>query len=436
MIPGRVGVKFMLRRVLFVDDDLIMLQAIEKRFAAYSGLFSMLMANDGFDAIKKLKEHAVSLIVLDLKMPRMDGMSFLNHTRENYPDIPVIIVSGYRTSEMYKLAKAQGVIAYISKPFQVDDLGKVITSTLQKEAEGGTMHKVSPPVFMQLMEMEGKTCTIRALDSASNQGGVLYFKDGSLLDARAGTKHGIDAAYRIFSWENITIFIQNDCSDRENVINSNLQPIIMQAVSMKDEAEGTTDAEFEDEIEDELPISSLSSDMLSEENSEELDEETASLDEGLPDDFFSGSSEFIESDIDESAKDLEMAQSESKQQELGVEEDAPVIIEPVTPSVSPKSQNDSSPVKRTRLQTVELLVERVLGKNSGVTDIDEDASWSNKVSLLEELGGMVGLGKLKVSYLCDNQRNGLVLFPGSSVIVLHVEQRCSRDELIHALSNI
>ena len=108
----------MVRNVLFVDDDQIMLLAIEKRFAAFSDYFSIIKAGDGFEAVQKLKDTSISLIVLDLKMPRMDGMSLLSHAREKYPDIPVIIVSGYRTAEMYKLAKAKGVIAYISKPFQ------------------------------------------------------------------------------------------------------------------------------------------------------------------------------------------------------------------------------------------------------------------------------------------------------------------------------
>lgn len=205
----------MVRKVLFVDDDQIMLLAIEKRFTAHSDYFSMIMAKDGFDAVQKLKEHTVSLIVLDLKMPRMDGMSLLTHTREKYPDIPVIIVSGYRTAEMYKLAKAKGVIAYISKPFQVDDLGKIILSTLQKEAAGGIMHNVSPTVFLQLMEMEAKTCTIRILDKKSGKGGILYFTDGKLLDVRVGEETGIDAAYQVFSWDEVTLFIENDCISKK-----------------------------------------------------------------------------------------------------------------------------------------------------------------------------------------------------------------------------
>jgi CheY-like chemotaxis protein len=239
----------MIRKVLFVDDDQIMLLALEKRLAKYNDTFSIILADDGFDAVRKLKENPVSLVVLDLKMPRMDGVSLLAHISDKYPDIPVIIISGYRTEEMYRLAKEKEVVAYISKPFQVDDLAKIILSTLRKEAEGGTLHNVSPVVFLQLMEMESRTCTIRIIDRTTEKGGVLFFQEGNLFDARVDQIKGINAAYIIFTWEDVTLFIKNECTVKTNVINSGLQPIIMKACGMKDE-EVTDIPEIEDLIED------------------------------------------------------------------------------------------------------------------------------------------------------------------------------------------
>ncbi|MDR3630601.1 MAG: response regulator [Desulfocapsaceae bacterium] len=225
----------MLRNVLFVDDDQIMLLALQKRLAKYNDTFSIILAEDGFDAVRKLKENPVSLVVLDLKMPRMDGVSLLSHLSGNYPDIPVIVISGYRTDEMRRLASEKEVLAYISKPFQLDDLAKVVLGALRREAEGGTLHNVSPVVFLQLMEMESRTCTIRVIDGGTGKGGVLFFKEGGLYDARVDQIKGIDAAYIIFTWENVTLFIHNECQVNVNVINSTLQPIIMKAVEMKDE---------------------------------------------------------------------------------------------------------------------------------------------------------------------------------------------------------
>ena len=227
----------MLRKVLFVDDDQMMLLALHKRLEKYNDTFSMIFAEDGIEAISKLQENPVSLVVLDLKMPRMDGVGLLTHISGNYPDIPVVIISGYRPEEMYRLAGNKEVVAYISKPFQIDDLAKVILSTLRTEAEGGTLHNVSPVVFLQLMEMESRTCTIRLIDRVTERGGVLFFREGRLYDARVDDVKGIRAAYIIFTWEDVTLFIRNECSVQTNRINSSLQPIIMKAVGMKDELE-------------------------------------------------------------------------------------------------------------------------------------------------------------------------------------------------------
>lgn len=225
----------MIRTVLFVDLDQIMLLALQNRLEKYDDSLAMILAEDGFEAAHKLAGISVSLVVLDLKIPRMDGVSLLTHISAKYPDIPIIVLSAQRTEELDRMAQKKDVVACISKPFQPDDLVKVILSTLRKEAEGGTLHQVSPVVFLQLMEMESRTCTIRLVDRATEKRGVLFFKEGQLYDARVDQTKGINAAYIIFTWEEVTLFIQNDCLVDGNVINSSLQPIIMNAVGMKDE---------------------------------------------------------------------------------------------------------------------------------------------------------------------------------------------------------
>jgi len=227
----------MARKILFVDDDPILRIAIGKSLAAFKDTYTIIMANDGFEAVKKMEEIAFSLVIVDLVMPRMDGMSLIQHIRGKYPDIPVIIVSGTVVAEMENITKTPGVVDYFRKPFQVDDLQAAIMKTLQKEADGGIMNDVSPTVFLQLMEMDAKTCTIRIINKVSEEGGVLYFIDGQLLDARIGVLHGIEAAYKVFSWDVVTIIIGNECRPREDKIHSDLQPIIMKAVGLKDESE-------------------------------------------------------------------------------------------------------------------------------------------------------------------------------------------------------
>jgi CheY-like chemotaxis protein len=239
----------MIRNVLFVDDDQEMLQALKEGLEKYRDTFQARLASDGTEAVSHLKQHAISLVVTDLKMPGMDGFSLLAHIMENYPDIPVIIITGYSTSEMKRLAQEGGAVGYISKPFLIEDLAKHIMKTLRKESDGGTLHGVSSGMFLQLMEMEERTCTIRLTDRASAKSGVLFFRDGELLNARVDEQQGLEAAYVIFSWEEVTLSIQNECPQKDNKINSDLQPIILEAMRIKDEAEDSSDDDDADEAE-------------------------------------------------------------------------------------------------------------------------------------------------------------------------------------------
>lgn len=225
----------MVKRVLIVDDDQEMLLSLEEGLSKYDETFSITTAQDGLGAVETLKNSTISLVVTDLKMPRMDGFSLLSHIMQHYPEIPVIIITGYSTSEMERLAREGGAIGYIAKPFMIDDLAKRIITTLRKEADGGTLHSVSSGIFLQLMEMEEKTCTVRLIEKSSGKQGILFFLEGQLLDARCDSLRGEAAAYEIFSWDDVSLSIQNSCPQKERRIYRDLQAILLDAMRLKDE---------------------------------------------------------------------------------------------------------------------------------------------------------------------------------------------------------
>ena len=225
----------MVKKVLIVDDDQEMLLSLEDGLSKYDETFSIATAEDGLGAVQQLKNNTISLVVTDLKMPRMDGFSLLSHIMEHYPEIPVIIITGYSTPEMETLAREGGAIGYIAKPFMIDDLAKRIITSLRKEADGGTLHSVSSGIFLQLMEMEEKTCTVRLVEKSSGKQGILFFLDGQLLDARCDSLRGEAAAYEIFSWDDVSLSIQNSCPQKERRIHRDLQAILLDAMRLKDE---------------------------------------------------------------------------------------------------------------------------------------------------------------------------------------------------------
>ncbi|OIN96822.1 MAG: hypothetical protein AUJ48_00935 [Deltaproteobacteria bacterium CG1_02_45_11] len=246
----------MIRKVLIVDDDRILCSLIQKKFEKYKNIFSVLTAKDGMEAVEKLKGNTTSLVVTDIQMPRMDGFALLAHLSENYPDVPVIVFTGHGTPKSKKAVLGKGAAGYIEKPFKVEDLAQKVIATLKKESEGGTLQTISLEMFIQLIEMEQKTCTIRVFNKLSRGQGVLFFRNGELMDARFRAMQGKPAAYEIFSWDKVTLSIQDTCAIKEKRIDEELQAILFEAMRLKDEAEehGESADETRDEKEAEKDI--------------------------------------------------------------------------------------------------------------------------------------------------------------------------------------
>jgi len=225
------------REVLLVEDVEAILNSIREGLEEYQESFSVASACNGQVAIERLRERHISLVVTDLKMPEADGFQLLSHVMEFYPDIPVIVMTGYSNTEMERLAQRGGAIGYIAKPFKIEDLAKKILNALRRESDGGKLHSVSSGMFLQLIEMEQKTCTIRIQDRSSRQQGVLFFKEGELMDSRINGLKGLDAAYTIFGWEEVNLSIQNSCPVEKKKLEGELQAILFEAMRLKDERE-------------------------------------------------------------------------------------------------------------------------------------------------------------------------------------------------------
>jgi len=225
----------MVKKVLIADDDAEMLKLLKEGLPLYDETLSVLTATNGVEALERLKENIVSLMVTDLKMPGMDGLSLLAHVMDHYPGVPAIVVTGYGTPETERKARENGAMGYISKPFKINDLAGRIINTLRREADGGTLHSISSGMFLQLVEMEEKTCTIRLVSKESGKGGILFFSRGELLDARTDDLRGEDAACEIFTWDQVSLSIENSCPQKEKRVRRDLKAILLESMRRKDE---------------------------------------------------------------------------------------------------------------------------------------------------------------------------------------------------------
>ena len=101
-------------RILIGDDDPIVLELLE-RFLKEKG-YQVACAKDGEDVLKKFEDYKPHLVLLDLRMPKYDGMEVLRLLKEKEPDIGVIIVSGNVDREVAVKTLEMGAFDYIPKP--------------------------------------------------------------------------------------------------------------------------------------------------------------------------------------------------------------------------------------------------------------------------------------------------------------------------------
>ncbi|MDU2064432.1 MAG: response regulator [Sporomusaceae bacterium] len=106
--------------VLFVDDEQQILNSIRR--ATEDEPFKSLFANSGKEALRLLEEQAVSVIVTDMRMPEMDGLSLLKTVREKYPKTVRIVLSGYtQLSQVLATVNHGDIFQFIPKPWSMED---------------------------------------------------------------------------------------------------------------------------------------------------------------------------------------------------------------------------------------------------------------------------------------------------------------------------
>ncbi len=109
------------KKILAVDDNAINLSAIEK---ALQDEYDIVPVISGRRALKYLKMHGVDLILLDVRMPDMDGMETLTEIRklEKLSEVPVIFLTALNENEIPEGGSHLGVRDCITKPFDEEDL--------------------------------------------------------------------------------------------------------------------------------------------------------------------------------------------------------------------------------------------------------------------------------------------------------------------------
>lgn len=124
----------MTSRILVVDDEPDLEKLIQQKFRREirAGAVSFLFAHDGVEALAALEaDHDVDLVVTDINMPRMDGLSLLQKLQEDDENLSTIIVSAYGDMANIRTAMNRGAFDFLTKPIDFLDLERTITKTIR-----------------------------------------------------------------------------------------------------------------------------------------------------------------------------------------------------------------------------------------------------------------------------------------------------------------
>jgi len=111
-------------RVLLVDDEEDFVKTLAERIKMRD--LGSDVALNGEEALEKLEENLPDVMILDLKMPGMDGLAVLEQVKKAYPGVQVIMLTAHGTPEVEKKARKLGAYDYLQKPVGIETLTKVI----------------------------------------------------------------------------------------------------------------------------------------------------------------------------------------------------------------------------------------------------------------------------------------------------------------------
>jgi len=118
-------------KLLIVDDQLGIRMLLHEIFEKEG--YQIFQAANGVNALQIVKQEAPDLVILDMKLPEMDGLDILKQIKQDNPEIHVIIMTAYGELSVIQEAINHGALTYFAKPFNIDEVIAVVKQELPAE---------------------------------------------------------------------------------------------------------------------------------------------------------------------------------------------------------------------------------------------------------------------------------------------------------------
>ncbi len=120
-------------KILIIDDQLAPRESIRM---VLKDKYAVAAAPGVVEALRYITEDTVDLVLLDLKMPKIDGITILKEIKKKHPKIEIILLTAYVTPETIQKALKLGAFGYLMKPFDKEELLNIVDRALKNRDSG------------------------------------------------------------------------------------------------------------------------------------------------------------------------------------------------------------------------------------------------------------------------------------------------------------
>ncbi|MFQ6002285.1 MAG: response regulator, partial [Candidatus Zixiibacteriota bacterium] len=119
---------YKLKKILIVEDDEILRNMLSETLSSLD--YFPIGAEDGEVALGHLKIQGFDLVISDIRLPKMDGMSLLKNIKEMAPQLPVVLITGFPSTYPAQKALQEGADGYLAKPFRIEKMDELLRDLL------------------------------------------------------------------------------------------------------------------------------------------------------------------------------------------------------------------------------------------------------------------------------------------------------------------
>jgi CheY-like chemotaxis protein len=233
------------KKILFVDDEVGLLDFIRQLMGHFAGpAWEIFTAPDVSKALGILQEQRIDLLVLDIHLPVVDGLQFLNLLQRKFPNVLKVVLTGDATEHHRATCLSNGAELFLEKPRDEGGWHSVyatlheLTRFQPEEGFRGVLRRVGLQDVLQ-MECLARNSSVLKIHAGSVHGTV-FVKDGQIIHAQCGNRIGEDAFNYLLGQAGGEFDVQPFTAPPNQSISGSWEFLLMEAARKRDE-EGMID---------------------------------------------------------------------------------------------------------------------------------------------------------------------------------------------------